>query len=139
MARIVDETKFWSWMTIEDFLDEVCSPNADAENQFDILVRRYQSEVNLHPYEIKKLSAPPTPRELLNEFLHYSFSGWSNLQDYKEGLAKMLTDAGVEQANCGLIVDQGTQLWMIEGRRVRPSTPLDTTGKQPGVLEPKAA
>lgn len=115
--QIVDETRFWPWVTIQDFLDELCELKADLKAELSVLVKRYRLELNIPAYKVKELCEPPTPRELLNEFLHYSFSGWRTLQKYREAFLEQLQEWGADRERAGGVVEQGAQLWSLEGRR----------------------
>ncbi len=135
--KIVDETAFWPWMTIEDFLDEICELRSDQEAEPRLLGEKYLLELNKPAYKVRALCEPPTPRELLNEFLHYSFSGWQTLEQYKKegegGFREQLIKWGADPEGVGNIVNRGAQLWSLEGRRKEKTHPLPTKRGEPEV------
>jgi hypothetical protein len=95
--EIANNTGFWPWMTIQDFLDELCRLDSISKEEAEILAERYRLELTIPPYIVSKLCEGPTSRELLNEFLHYSFSGWSTLQEYKERFLEELQRWGANE------------------------------------------
>ncbi len=140
-STIVDDTRFWPWMTIQDFLDELCEHKSSSEAEVIDLEKRYNSikrdtlELKTSPYAVKALLKKPPSRQLLDQFLHYSFSGWKTLQKYKQGFKAELDEWIAEQSKGKRskadekrvleIVGQGAELWWREGRRVEElETPI---------------
>jgi hypothetical protein len=134
--KIVDATTFWPWMTIQDFLDELCK-DVNPVDRFGILVSQYQSELSDRPYDVKFIAKPPTPRQLLIEFIHYSFSGWSTLHRYKEGFSQKLKDWGLQQSEADTLIQQGAQIWQDEGRPSDLPSPFTT--ERESISQSKAA
>jgi hypothetical protein len=130
--EIAKDTGLWPWMTIQDFLDELCRPDSSiSKDKAGTLAERYRLELTIPPYNVSKLCEGPTSRELLNEFLHYSFSGWGTLQEYKSGFLEKLRNWGVEEVTdqkmVTNVVRQGAQCWSNEGRP-------EEQGRKPPVL-----
>lgn len=138
--EFVRQTRFWPWMIIEDFLDELCESTPISDAVLRELAKRYEPELNIPPYSMKVLFKGPIPRQLLDELLHYSFSGWRTLQEYKAEFEKQLEAWRSEQSKVEgypfdlsrvhEIVRLGAELWVREGR---PDVPLRITrGKGDG-------
>jgi hypothetical protein len=74
----------------------------------------------------------------LNEFLHYSFSGWSTLQEYKDHFLEELQGWGAkdvtDQKKVLQVVNQGAERWSNEGRPEHgQKPPVPTTRREPKV------
>lgn len=152
---IAESTRFWPWMTIQDFLDELCRLDPISEKEEGTVAARYrlkegtladkyQLELTTPPYIVSKLCEGPTSRELLNEFLHYSFSGWRTLQEYKSDFLDQLLKWGASQVPdkemVAKVVGQGAQRWLNEGRPEQgQKPPIPTSRRESDVPAAKAA
>ena len=147
-STIVGDTRFWPWMTIQDFLDELCEHKSASDAEVIELGKRYKSikrdklELKTSPYAVEALFKKPPSRQLLDEFLHYSFSGWSTWQKYKQRFEADLAEWKSEPSKGVLspadkdqvfeIRDLGAELWLREGRLVEEEgVPFPTKREEP--------
>jgi hypothetical protein len=142
--EIAKDTGFWPWLTIQDFLDDLCKQRSISQKEAGTLAERYRLDLAIPPYIVSKLCEGPTSRELLNEFLHYSFSGWSTLQEYKDHFLEELQGWGAkdvtDQKKVLQVVNQGAERWSNEGRPEHgQKPPVPTTRREPKVPTAKAA